>query len=122
MTILTELRQLQQSGQWDGQPICRAQRISFATNGTTYFVFSIAKSSPPTTDNSSINIGFPINETLLEQLPFIGDPNLPTVPVGETCERCPIADCAVRAAPPVELSRQQQTAHVQATIEKLRMG
>ena len=120
VTILNELRQLQQSGQWDGQPICRAQRISFATNGTTYFVFSIAKSSPPTTDNSSINIGFPINETLLEQLPFINDPNLPTVLVGETCERCPIADCTVRASLPAELSRQQQTAHIQATIHQLR--
>ncbi|QJD80704.1 helix-turn-helix domain-containing protein [Spirosoma rhododendri] len=122
VTILNELRQLQQSGQWDGQPICRAQRISFATNDTTYFVFSIAKSSPPTTDNSSVNIGFPITDTLLERLPFIGDPSLPTTPVGETCERCPIADCTVRAAPPTELNQQQRTAHIQQTIAQLRAG
>jgi transcriptional regulator with XRE-family HTH domain/predicted transcriptional regulator len=120
VTILNELRQLQESGQWDGQPICRAQRISFVTNNTTYFVFSIAKSSPPTPDNSSINIGFPINETLLEQIPFIGDPKLPTVQVGETCERCPISDCTVRAALPTVLSHQQRTKYIQTTIEQLR--
>ncbi|MBC7570201.1 MAG: helix-turn-helix domain-containing protein [Spirosoma sp.] len=120
VTILNELRQLQEAGQWDGKPVCRAQRISFATNGTTYFVFSIARSSPPTSDNSSINIGFPISETLLGRLPFINDPSMPTVPVGETCERCPITDCTVRAAPPVVLARQQRTKDIQSTIEQLR--
>lgn len=120
VTILDELRELQQSDQWDGQPICRAQRISFATNGSTYFVFSIAKSSPPTTDNSSINIGFPINDTLAELLPFISDPAMPTTEVGETCERCPIADCTVRAAPSIVLDNQQRISHIQTTIESLR--
>ncbi|GAB3224603.1 helix-turn-helix domain-containing protein [Spirosoma arcticum] len=120
VTILNELRQQQQDGQWDGQPICRAQRIKFSTSGNAYFVFSIAKSSPPTTDNSSINIGFPLNEELRYVFRFIDDPAIPETLVGETCERCPIPDCEVRAAAPVALMSQQRTQTIQWTIERLR--
>lgn len=120
VTILNELRERQQAGQWDGQPICRAQQITFATGGNAYFVFSIAKSSPPTPDNSSINIGFPLTDQLRNVFRFLDDPAIPHTLVGETCERCPIADCTVRAAEPVVLVRQQQAETMQATIEKLR--
>ncbi len=120
VTILNELRQQQQAGVWDGQPICRAQRITFSTSGNAYFVFSVAKSSPPTSDNSSINIGFPINDQLKNVFQFLDDPAIPDALVGETCERCPLMDCEVRAALPVELIRQQQTEALQLTIEKLR--
>lgn len=122
VTILNELRQLQQEGRWDGQPICRPQRITFSTNGNAYFVFSIAKSSPPTSDNSSINIGFPLNEGLRQVFRFVDDPAIPDTLVGETCERCPISDCEVRAAAPVVLTRQRQTDDIQLTIETLRFG
>lgn len=120
VNILNELRQLQQADSWDGQPICRAQRITFATNGNAYFVFSMAKSSPPTPDNSSINIGFPINEGLREVFHFIDDPNIPETLVGETCERCPLNTCEVRAAPPTVLVRQQQRERMLETIGQLR--
>jgi len=120
VTILNELRQLRQEGGWDGKPICRAQRITFSTSGNAYFVFSIAKSSPPTQDNSSINIGFPLTDQLREVLQFLNDPGIPDTLVGETCERCPITDCTVRAAEPVVLVRQQRTSRVQELIEKLR--
>ncbi len=120
VTILNELRQQQQVGQWDGQPICRAQRITFSTSGNAYFVFSIAKSSPPTPDNSSINIGFPLNDQLRNVFHFLDDPAIPDTLVGETCERCPLTNCEVRAAAPVVLLRQQQTEASQHTIEKLR--
>lgn len=121
VTILNELRQFQEKGQWDGRPICRAQRITFSTNGNAYFVFSIAKSSPPSTDNSSINIGFPLNNNLQQVFRFINDPAIPETLVGETCERCPITDCLERAAPPTVLTRQQQNQTVLRTIEALRV-
>lgn len=120
VTVLTELRKLQESGQWDGEPICRAQRITFATTGTSYFVFSVAKPSPPSSDNSSINIGFPLTDRLREVFTFLSDPAIPETLVGETCERCPIRDCAVRAAEPVVLTRDQEVRNVQDTIERLR--
>lgn len=120
VTILNELRLLQQSGHWDGQPICRAQRITFTTSGNAYFVFSIAKSSPPTPANSSINIGFPLTDSVRSVFQFIDDPAIPDTLVGETCERCPLTDCTVRAAPPVVLIQQQRTEAIQHTIETLR--
>lgn len=120
VTILNELRQLQLAGQWDGLPICRAQKIKFSTNGSAYFVFSVAKSSPPTLDNSSINIGFPLTDQLHDVFRFLDDPTIPQTLVGETCERCPIPNCEVRAAAPLELNRQQKMADIQTTIEQLR--
>lgn len=120
VTILNELRELQQQGQWNNQPICRAQRITFSTSSNTYFVFSIAKSSPPTTTNSSINIGFPLTDQLRSVFRFLDDPAIPETLVGETCERCPITDCEVRAAAPIELIRQQQMQQTQLHIEQLR--
>jgi XRE family transcriptional regulator, fatty acid utilization regulator len=122
VTILSELRQLQQAGQWDGQPICRAQRITFSTSGNAYFVFSIAKSSPPTTDNSSVNIGFPLTDQVRSVFHFLDDPAIPDTFVGETCERCPLTDCLERAAPPTALLREAQTETIKTTIEKLRLG
>ncbi|MBC3788990.1 helix-turn-helix domain-containing protein [Spirosoma utsteinense] len=120
VSILNELRQQQQSGQWDGKPICRAQRITFSTSGNAYFVMSIAKSSPPTTTNSSINIGLPITDQLRSVFHYLDDPAIPTTLVGETCERCPIPDCRERAAEPVNLIREQQIKNTQTTIERLR--
>ena len=121
VTILRELKNSQQAGTWDGQPICRAQRITFSTSGNAYFVFSIAKSSPPTPDNSSINIGFPLTDQLRNVFQFLDDPAIPEAIVGETCERCPIANCEVRAAAPVELDRQLKRATILETIDQMRM-
>ncbi len=120
VTILNELRALQQENRWDGRPICRAQRITFATNGNAYFVFSIAKSSPPSTDNSSINIGFPLTDELRQVFRFVDDPAIPETLVGETCQRCPITNCEVRAALPVVLTKQQHVKLVLGRIEELR--
>ncbi len=122
VTILNELRQRQETGQWDGRPICRAQRISFPSSGTSYFVFSIAKSSPPTPVNSSINIGFPLTRELRKVFRFIDDPAIEETIVGETCERCPILDCDVRAADPVVLRKDLKTEKIQTTIASLRFG
>lgn len=120
VTILNELRQMQEEGRWYGRPIARAQRITFSTNGNAYFVFSVAKSSPPSADNSSINIGFPLTDDLRQVFRFIDDPGIPETLVGETCERCPIQDCNVRAALPVVLTRQQNVRAVLERIEALR--
>lgn len=120
LTMLTDLRAQQTQGQWNGQPICRAQITTYASDGSSYFVLSIAKSSPPTTTNSSINIGLPLTDTLRNTLAFLDDETIPRTDVGETCERCPITDCSVRAAPPFVLQKEQRTQSIQAQIEALR--
>ncbi|XWW47984.1 helix-turn-helix domain-containing protein [Fibrella sp. USSR17] len=120
LTLLNDLRTEQAQGNWNGQPICQAQITTYPSDGNAYFVLSIAKSSPPSTTNSSINIGLPITDQLRSVFAFLDDPTIPRTDVGETCERCPIPDCAVRAAAPVVLARNEQTERVQAAIEELR--
>lgn len=87
-------------------------------DGNAYFVLSIANSSPPTTNNSSL--GLPITPALRQVLSFLDDDAIPRTDVGETCERCPIADCHVRAAPPVVLEKQKQVRAIQERILVLR--
>jgi transcriptional regulator with XRE-family HTH domain len=120
VTILNELYEMQQAGSWDGRPICRAQRMTFASNKNAYFVFSIAKSSPPSTGNSSINIGFPIDDNLRKAMPFFNDPAIPDVQVGGTCERCQIENCEVRAAASTILHIRKQRKAAKACIQTLR--
>ena len=120
LTLLNDLRTRQTAGDWNGQPVCQAQITTYPRNGNAYFVLSIAKSSPPSTANSSINIGLPITNHLRSVLAFLDDPAISHTDVGETCERCPIADCSVRAAAPIVLARNEQINRVQEAIEGLR--
>ncbi len=41
-------------------------------------------------------------------MPFVNDAAIPVRTVHTTCERCGIMDCKERAAPPVEIIKQQQ--------------
>ncbi|RYF57405.1 MAG: XRE family transcriptional regulator, partial [Cytophagaceae bacterium] len=120
LTLLNDLRTQQATGSWNGEPACKAQITTYASDGNAYFVLSIAKSSPPSTTNSSINIGLPITDQLRSVFAFLDDPAIPRTDVGETCERCPIPDCSVRAAAPIVLARNEQIERVQAAIEGLR--
>ncbi|MBO0950492.1 helix-turn-helix domain-containing protein [Fibrella forsythiae] len=120
LTLLNDLRTQQATGSWNGQPACQAQITTYSSDGNAYLVLSIAKSSPPSTTNSSINIGLPITDQLRSVFAFLDDPAIPRTDVGETCERCPIPDCAVRAAAPVVLARNEQIDQIQQAIEGLR--
>ncbi|WP_375443619.1 helix-turn-helix domain-containing protein [uncultured Fibrella sp.] len=120
LTLLNDLRTQQATDNWNGQPACQAQITTYPSDGNAYFVLSIAKSSPPSTTNSSINIGLPITDQLRSVFAFLDDPAIPRTDVGETCERCPIPDCSVRAAAPVVLARNAQVGQVLEAIEGLR--
>jgi XRE family transcriptional regulator, fatty acid utilization regulator len=121
LTMLNDMRTEQAKRRWKGQPFCRAQITTYAPNGQSYFVLSIAKSSPPSTTNSSINLGLPLTDDLRNIIAFLDDPAIPRTDVGDTCERCPITDCTVRAAPATVLARREQVAIIQAQIEELRI-
>lgn len=122
LTMLNDMRTEQAKKRWKGQPFCQAQITTYAPNGQAYFVLSIAKASPPSTTNSSINLGLPLTDDLRRVFAFLNDPAIPRTDVGDTCERCPIADCTVRAAPATVLAKREQVAAVQAQIALLRVG
>ena len=120
LTMLNDMRTEQAAGSWHGQPFCQAQITTYVPNGQAYFVLSMAKSSPPSTTNSSINLGLPLTADLRRVIAFLDDPAIPRTDVGDTCERCPITDCTVRAAPATVLAKQEQVAGVKAAIAGLR--
>ncbi|MBO0937881.1 helix-turn-helix domain-containing protein [Fibrella sp. HMF5335] len=120
LTMLNDMRTQQAEGRWNGQPFCQAQITTYAPNGQAYLVLSIAKSSPPSTTNSSINIGLPITDDLRHVIAFLDDPAIPRTDVGDTCERCPITDCTVRAAPATVLAKGEQVERVKLAIDGLR--
>lgn len=120
VSLLTDLADRQRRDAWNGQPITGAQITRYVTTGTEYFVITVARSSPPNTENSSINIGFPMDEQSRAVFQFLNDPAIPRTDVGETCERCPIADCTVRVAPARELTDEQRRQRIRQAVEQLR--
>ena len=54
----------------------------------------------------SINIGLRVTENLKSKVKFWNDQNLEIRRVGNTCERCEIADCNDRVAEPIVLERK----------------
>ncbi len=57
--------------------------------------------------HSSVTVGFRLTPNLNEQVRFLVDPAIPRETIHETCERCPLTDCDVRAAPPIVLQAEQ---------------
>lgn len=86
----------------EGAPAIAAQRSRFVDPEVEFFVVSLAR--PLALDpsvRSSVSIGFLLDEELRRTLGFWGDPEIPTVEVGLTCERCPLGpdECRDRVAP-----------------------
>jgi transcriptional regulator with XRE-family HTH domain len=59
--------------------------------------------------NSSVVVGFPVDEQLKKVVGFLDDPALFRDTVNETCERCPLTyeECPVRGAEPTYLQAQE---------------
>lgn len=79
-----------------------AQRSRFPATGDEYFSISLAHPHSLLPDmNSCVTLGFLVNDALRSTVKFWDDAALPWQTVGDTCERCGIADCQERATPPV---------------------
>lgn len=90
-------------------PLCFAQRSRYFGNEKEYLILSFAKPSLEGTGiNHSISIGLLLTSQLKKKVQFWNDPAIPIRMVGETCQRCPAADCAERVAEPVVLMKEQK--------------
>ncbi len=110
----------QQAASGSAATLASAQRSTFY--GTEDEYFSIALAHPQNLDtgmNSCVTIGFQLNDALKQAVRFWNDPALSTRLVGDTCERCAIADCAERAVPANLLGREQQHARQLAALNQL---
>ena len=88
-------------GETDGGLVVAAQRQHFLAENAEFFVVSVARplSLQPGT-LSAVSLGLLRTRATRHRIRFWDDPALPLVDVSLTCERCPLADCRVRAAPP----------------------
>lgn len=90
--------------------IVGAQRARFIDGDAEFYVISVARPLALTEEtNSSISLGFLMNDNFKRIVKFWNDPAVPIVEVNETCERCslPKAVCKERVVPPVHYRQQQ---------------
>lgn len=122
---LEALRLFEEQQAATGSPatVASAQRSLYHASQDEYF--SIALAHPQNLDagmNSCVTIGFLMNDAFRNTVRFWNDPALATDLVGDTCERCGIADCAERAVPASLLGRELQHAQQLAALNQLADG
>ena len=85
-----------------------------------YLVLSSA-TKDPFKDNyyRSISIGLLVNRQLKNKVAFVADENIKTLDVGVTCERCAIANCKERKAPPIELEKVEKNLKIENVVGDL---
>lgn len=120
LQVIRQLREkLQNSGSTD-EIICKAQRSKYYGLDKEYLIISMAK---PSFKGSpvihSVSVGLLVNSAVKKNIRFWNDPAIPIRLVGETCERCPAADCESRAAEPTIYRQEQRVAHLKAALEAL---
>jgi len=90
------------------QPLVDIQRSQYYGTENEYICISFARPLALNSDtNSCITLGLMDNDTLRKNVNFIGNTDIKTRVVNESCERCPIPDCEERAAEP-SISRLDQ--------------
>lgn len=118
---LTELDARQRAGTAGDGFVPGAQRSRFYATGDEYFSISLAyPHSLATETNSCVTLGFLTNDALKQTVKFWNDPALPAAVVGDTCERCGLADCAERVVPASLRDREQARARQLAALATLR--
>jgi transcriptional regulator with XRE-family HTH domain len=101
-------------------PIVEAQISQYWQTHNRYLCISIAKPSGKGSDEIvSVTIGLMIDQKLMQTMPFVNDTSIPVKTVHTTCERCGIMDCKDRAAPPVEVLKEQQQERINKALLQL---
>ena len=121
LTILKDLENIQKQEGYNAEElICDAQISEYIDTQNNYLVICLAKPSPPNRKkNSSITIGFAIDENLKSIVNFLGDSSLTRRKVNETCERCGLGDCAERVIQPLILQKQLAKERIKQAVANL---
>ena len=103
--------------------VAGAQRSRFYATNDEYFSISLAhpRSAHPDA-NSCVTLGFLMNDALKKSVNFWNDPALATALVGDTCERCGIANCEVRAVPASITQREERRSRQLAALAQLQVS
>ncbi|TDJ05383.1 MAG: helix-turn-helix domain-containing protein [Deltaproteobacteria bacterium] len=112
VSILGELEDKIKAGKYR-RPLLRVQISQMTGKEEKYLCVSMARKSSLKSDTlSCLTIGMKIDDSLIKAINFLDDPKIRRKIVGQTCERCDLADCKERACPPVVVNQQN--------IEKLK--
>ncbi len=95
-----------------------AQRSCYPNNDE-YLCLTLARAAGPTEPAVSVTVGLLCDDNLRQKILFYDDPAIIQKTVNETCERCHILDCEVRAAEPLELERRTRQQATEAAIAAL---
>ncbi len=119
ISLLDDLAKMQQSGRYTGA-LVGAQRSRYHDTKDEYLCFTLARPAYPSPDqNVSITVGILIDGSLRKRVKFLDDPAISRRQVNTTCERCPIKDCAERAAPPTVVEAKEKRKQVQKVLREL---
>lgn len=119
LTILQDLAEIQQAGKYE-KPLCAAHISQYMRSGNEYLVLAIARPTHLQANvNTSVSIGFLMNDALRNTVKFLRDPNLHIKLVNETCDRCGALDCNVRMAEPTILRQEQRKEELKKLLADL---
>jgi transcriptional regulator with XRE-family HTH domain len=98
-----------------------AQRSTYYGTEDEYLCITLARPDYPTSGKDvSVTLGLLLNDKVRQAVAFADDPAIPRVVVNTTCERCPIDDCAVRAAAPKVIRQRERYRAMRAALGELR--
>jgi transcriptional regulator with XRE-family HTH domain len=95
-----------------------AQRSRYPNNDE-YLCLTLARAAGPTEPAVSVTVGLLVDDNLRQRIQFYDDGLIPQKTVNETCERCQIPNCEVRAAEPLEIERRARQRETEAAIAAL---
>lgn len=98
-----------------------AQRSRYWQTPDEYLCLTVARFDQ-NGHGSSVTVGLPVDDNLRQKVKFLDDDSIPVRWVNETCERCSIPDCEVRAAPPVEIERRAGQQQLAEAVQRLIQG
>ncbi|MCH7721760.1 MAG: helix-turn-helix transcriptional regulator [Bacteroidetes bacterium] len=118
--VLKELEEKINKNKKYDKPVIGIRKSQFYNSGDQYLTISIARINKMIDDNlSSVTIGFLVNDKLKQIIKFWNDPKIKVKVVNDTCERCVIADCKERIAPPVAAEEKTKFDNIKTALEKL---
>jgi transcriptional regulator with XRE-family HTH domain len=114
---------LMEQARQSGSPGLRvaAQRSRYWQTPDEYLCLTISRFDA-SGHATSVTVGLPVDDNLRQKVAFLNDEAIPVRWVNETCERCSIPDCEVRAAPPVRIVEQQRRDELAAAVAALVQG
>ncbi|MBC8084382.1 MAG: helix-turn-helix domain-containing protein [Hymenobacter sp.] len=113
------VREARQRATTDTPAFVLGAQLSRYPNHDEYLCLSLARAAGPTEPAVSVTVGLLCDDNLRQKIQFHDDPAIARKTVNETCERCQIPDCEVRAAEPLELERRARQHAAQEAIAAL---